>query len=65
MQNKLFRIERKVITYQVKEVVAKTKNDAITMVEEQGDLGWTENSFKSKVETSPNRIRLIARLGDE
>ena len=65
MQSKLFRIERKVITYQVKEIVAKTKNDALTLVEEQGDLGWTEHYSKIKVETSPNRIRLIERLGDE
>ncbi len=65
MKNKLFRIERKIITYQVKEVVAKTKNDAITMVEEQGDLGWTNNYSKTNVVTTPNRIRLVERLDDE
>ena len=65
MQNKLFRVERKIITYQVKEVIAKTKNDALTLVEEQGEMGWTNNHSKTNVVTTPNRIRLVERLEDE
>ncbi len=65
MRNKIFRIQRQIITYQVKEVVAKTRNDALTIIEEEGDLHWQVNHTKTKIDCNPNKIRLIKRLEEE
>jgi hypothetical protein len=62
MKDKVFRVKRNIIITQVKDVVAKTANQANQMVDYQDDNGWTNLESSKKISWNHQNIDLIVRL---
>jgi len=64
MRSKVFRVKRKIITWEEREVVAKTKDEAVEII-----VGNPDNNWKKLPDVSyywdKNRVELIERLGEE
>lgn len=62
MKDKVFRMKRNVMITQVKDVVAKTANQANQIVDYQDDNGWTDLESSKKISWNHQNIDLIVRL---
>jgi len=64
MRSKVFRVKRKIITWEEREVVAKTKDEAVELITNNPDNNWKKLPDVSYY-WDKNRVELIERLGEE
>lgn len=64
MRDKVFRVKRKIITWEEREVIAKTKDDAVEQIVINPDFNWKKLPDVSYY-WDKNRVELIERLGEE
>lgn len=64
MRNKVFRVKRKIITWEEREVIAKTKDEAVEHIVNNPDYNWKKLPDVSYY-WDKNRVELIERLGED
>lgn len=63
MRDKVFRIKRKRITWEEREIIAKTKEQAVQEIVSSPDYNWKQLPDVAYY-WDKNRIELIERLGE-
>lgn len=64
MRSKVFRVKRKITTWEEREVVAKTKDEAVEIIVSNPDTNWKKLPDVAYY-WDKNRVELIERLGEE
>ena len=64
MRDKVFRVKRKITTWEERDVVAKTKEEAVELIKKEPDYNWKKLPDVSYY-WDKNRVELIERLGEE
>ena len=64
MRDKIYKVRRKITTWQEREIVAKTKEQAVEQIVINPDLNWKQLPDISYY-WDKNRVELIDRLGED